>query len=63
MHCLELVYSKNICFESIQNCSKSNCAAGLNRGLLSNICWLRIASHVKFTEECMMCMERHVLVK
>ena len=36
-------------------------ASGLNRGLLSNFWWLRSANHVKFTEECMMFMEKYVL--
>ena len=35
----------------------------LNRGLSSNFCWLRSANQVKFTEECMMCSQKHVLRK
>ena len=38
-------------------------APSLNRGLSSNFCWLRSANHVKFTEECVMFMEEHVLIK
>ena len=37
-------------------------APDLNKGLSSNFWWLKIADHVKFTEECAMCMENHVLV-
>ena len=36
---------------------------GLNRGLSSNFWWLRSAHHEKFTEECVMHTEKHVLVK
>ena len=35
---------------------------GLNEGLSSNLCWLRRANHSKFTEECMICKEKNVLV-
>ena len=35
----------------------------LNRGLSSNFRWLRSANHVKFTEKCVMCKGKHVLVK
>ena len=38
-------------------------APGLNRGWPSNFGWQRSANHVKFTEECIMWMEKHVLVK
>ena len=48
---------------AIQNGGKSNCAPGLNRGLPSNLWWLRCANQMKFTEEYVMCMEIHVLVK
>ncbi len=64
-----MYYSKNyfnlikIFFEVIQNNSKSNNAPGLNRGLSSNYWWLRIANHMKFTEEWIICTEKHVLVK
>ena len=34
-----------------------------NRGLPSNFCWLRSTNHVKFTEECLICIETHILVK
>ena len=34
-----------------------------NRGLSSNLCWLRGANYVKYTEECAICMEKLVLVK
>ena len=37
--------------------------SGLNRGLSSNFSWLRNANHVKFMQECVMCMEKHILVK
>ena len=33
-------------------------APGLNKGLSSNFWWLRTVNHVKFTEECVMCMEK-----
>ena len=35
----------------------------LNRGLSSNLWWLRSANHVKFTQEYNMCIKKHVLVK
>ena len=35
----------------------------LNRGLSSNFLWLRCANHMKFTEGCVMCMEKDVLKK
>ena len=38
-------------------------ALELNRGLSSNFWWLRSANHVKFTEECVKCMEKYVLGK
>ena len=38
-------------------------APGLNRVLSSNFWWLKSAKHVKFTEECVICTEKHVLVK
>ena len=38
-------------------------ASGLNRGLSSNFWGLRNANHVKFTEECVMCMVKHVLAR
>ena len=44
-----------------QDYSKSQ--AGMKRGLSSIFCWLRSANHVKFTEECVICTEKHVLVK
>ena len=34
-----------------------------NRALSSNFWWLRSTNHVKFTEECVMNTEKHVLVK
>ena len=36
---------------------------GLNRGLSSNSWWLRSAKYLKFTEECVILREKHVLVK
>ena len=38
-------------------------APGLNRGLSSNFWWLSCANNVKFTEECVMCTRKHLLVK
>ena len=38
-------------------------ASGLNRGLSTNFWCLRSANHVKFTKQCVICMEKHVLVK
>ena len=34
-----------------------------NSELSSKFYWLRSVNHVKFTEECMICTEKHVLVK
>ena len=36
---------------------------GVNRDLSSNVWRLRRANRVKFTEECVMSMENHVLMK
>ena len=36
---------------------------GFNKGLLSSFWWLKSANHLKFTGECVMCMEKHDLVK
>ena len=36
---------------------------GLYSGLSSNTWFQRSENHVKFTEECMMCTEKDVLVK
>ena len=36
---------------------------GLNRELSSNFYWLRIANHGNLTEDWVMCMEKHILVK
>ena len=36
--------------------------SSLNRGLSSNFCRLRSENHVKFTEECVMCMEKSEFV-
>ena len=52
--------SQNNFFEAIQRSSKSH---RLNRGMSSNFWWLRSTNHMKFTDECMMCIEKHVLVK
>ena len=38
-------------------------APDLNRSLSSNNWWLKRADHMKFTEECVMCSEKNVLVK
>ena len=35
----------------------------MNRGLSSYFCWLTIANHVEFNEECEMCTEKHIFVK
>ena len=35
----------------------------MNRDLSSNFWWLRSANHVKFTEESVICTEKHVLVR
>ena len=37
-------------------------SSGLNIGLSSNFWLLRIANHVKFTEECVVCTEKHALI-
>ena len=36
---------------------------GLSRGLSSNFCSLRSTIHMKFTEECVICMKKHVFGK
>ena len=68
LHYWELVYGKNYLnltkifllrlFKMVTNQS----APGLDKGLLSNIWWLRCANHVKFTE-CVMFIKKHFLVK
>ena len=67
LHCLELVHCKiYFSFAKINILKLFKIAAnqtGLNRGLSSNFWWLRSANHLKFTEECVMCMEKHVFVK
>ena len=35
----------------------------LNRGVSSNLCCLRISNHVKFIQECVMYMQKHVFIK
>ena len=37
-------------------------ATGFDRGLSSKFWWLKSANHVKFTEECVMHMEKDVLI-
>ena len=49
---LELVYIKNICFETMA--ANQTDAPGLNRDLSSDFCCLKSANPVKFTEECVM---------
>ena len=34
-----------------------------NSGTTKQFCWLENANHVKFTDECLMCIEKHVFVK
>ena len=51
----QLFLSCNLKLKSIKQT-----APDMNRGLLSNFCWLTGANHVKFTEEYGMC---HVLDK
>ena len=38
-------------------------APSLNRSLSLKFWWLRSANHVKFTEKCVMCIEKHNVVK
>ena len=38
-------------------------APGFNRGLSSNLWWLRNTNHVRFIEECVMCMGKLIFVK
>ena len=38
-------------------------APGLNRGMSSNFLWLKSVNQIKFTEECVMCLEKQILVK
>ena len=60
----KLFYScKNICFEVIQNGSKSDSPPFLNRILSSNFWWLRSANHMKFSEESLIWDVVGVLVK
>ena len=55
---------KIIYFEAIQNDIKLNSDLVLKRGMSSNLWWLRSTNHVKFTEECVMCIEKkHVFIK
>ena len=35
----------------------------LNRGASLNFWWLKNSKYMKFTEDCVMCTEKHVLVK
>ena len=35
----------------------------MSRVLSLNLCWLRSANHVKFTEEYLMCTDKYVLIK
>ena len=51
-----------LCFEVIQNGSKSNGAPGSNRSLTTNYWYLKSVNHVKLTEECVMYIEKHILV-
>ena len=53
-----MILQKKACFGTIQNNTP-----GMNRGLLSNFCYLSKMNHVKFTKECVMCTEKHILVK
>ena len=36
---------------------------GKNKCQSSNFCWLRSVNHVKFTEECVMHVDKYILVK
>ena len=69
MLCLELSYCKNylnlskILFLKLFKLVANQSAPSLNRGLSSKFRWLRNANHVKFTEECVISMEKHVLGK
>ena len=55
--------TKTICSEVIRNGCILNSAPDLNIGLPLNFCWLRNTNLVKFTDECLTCAEKHVLVK
>ena len=60
---IQLIISQTFCFEFIQSHSKSNSVPGLNRGLSSDFWQLKSTNHEKFAEECVVCMQKHVLVK
>ena len=62
LYYLELVSKKNYLFCVYWEWWHNQSALGLNRDLLSYV-RLRSVNHVKFTEECIICMEKHVLVK
>ena len=69
LHCLELIYCKNYfnlvkilvlwLFKMAANHTQSS---DLNRGLSSKFWWLRSTNRIKFTEKCLMCTEKHLLV-
>ena len=69
LHSLELVHCKDYFNQAKMFLGYSEwlkikeSASGLNRSISSNFLWLRSANHVKFTEECVMCRKKHVLVK
>ena len=51
-------------FEAIQNGGKLNSVfSDLKRNLSSNLYGLKSANHMKFSEECVMCIEKHVSIK
>ena len=56
---MELVYSKNICFEAIENGGISNSAPISNRDVSSNFKW----KSCEIYEEDVMCIKKHVLIK
>ena len=66
---LELVYHKKyfnltkLFVLRLVKMAANQSGSGLNRNLSSNLWWLRNANHVRFTEESMMCVVKHVLVK
>ena len=59
-----ILFLQNIfLFRPFQTAANQTNASDLNRGLSSNLFWLRRANHVKFKEEFVMCTVKQILVK
>ena len=57
--CKNLHSFKLIC-SSQKRLFKIQTNQGMNRVLSLNYCWLRNSNYVKFTKECLMCMEKYI---